>query len=85
MEYVVIIDKRGRIVLPSAVRKRLNLKEEAKMLVKLREDGVVELAPLDKIKKNLEKTFEAKFREWREEDHEASKLLHKLVKNSGNS
>ncbi len=85
MEYVVVIDERGRIVLPSAVRKRLNIRGKGKVVVRLRSDGVIELIPLSKLRREVEEVFEEKFREWREEDHEASRLLREMVMRVGDS
>ncbi len=77
--YVVSIDKRGRILLPSEVRKRIGVKERSKLALRVRDDGVVELISLDKLRDEVAKVFEEKFKGWREEDHEASKLLSEIV------
>ncbi len=80
MEVVVIVDKRGRVLIPSEVRKRLGIKGRSRMLLRVRDDGVIELIPLDELYREVSEIFERRFREWREEDHEASKLLRVLVK-----
>ena len=78
MEYVVIIDKRGRIVIPAEVRKRLGLRGGQRVLLKVKGD-VVELLVIDRIYEDLATVFEERFRGWREEDHEASKLLGRMT------
>lgn len=83
MQYVVIMDKRGRIVLPREVRRRLNIEDEGKILVRLRSDGRVELLSLNAVKSRLERVFDEKFRDWREEDHEASKEAMEIVSKDG--
>jgi len=74
MEYVVSIDERGRIVLPAEVRRRLGLKGKRKVLIRVRDDDVVELIVMDKIYNDIVRVFEEKFKNWREEDHEASTI-----------
>ncbi len=80
MEYVVSIDERGRIVLPAEVRRRLGLKGKRKVLIRVRNNGVVELIVMNKIYNDIARVFEEKFKNWREEDHEASKLLMRAKK-----
>jgi len=84
MEYVVTLDERGRIVLPVEVRRRLGIKGRRKVLLRVREDNVVELTILNKLYDSVVEVFEDKFKNWREEDHEASKLLLEIM-DHGNS
>jgi len=80
MEYVVSIDERGRVLIPGEVRRRVGLKGRSRVLVRVREDGVIELIPLEKLFSEASKIFEEKFRGWREEEHEASRILEDLVR-----
>ncbi len=80
MEYVVTINERGRIVLPSEVRRLLGIKGKSKVIIKVRSNGIIELIPFNKIYNEVARVFEEKFQGRKEEDHEASKLLFKLVK-----
>ncbi|RLG84822.1 MAG: AbrB family transcriptional regulator [Thermoprotei archaeon] len=80
MEYVVSIDERGRVLIPGEVRRRVGLKGRSRVLVRVREDGVIELVPLEKLFSEVSKIFEEKFRGWREEEHEASRILEDLVR-----
>ena len=82
--HVVRLDQRGRLVLPRDVREALGLNEGSRLLVKLREDGVIELIPLDSLYERVSSIFRRKLRNWREEDHEASRLLEELVVRRGN-
>ncbi len=82
--HVVRLDQRGRLVLPRDVREALGLNEGARLLVKLREDGVIELIPLDNLYERVSSIFRRKLRNWHEEDHEASRLLEELVVRRGN-
>ncbi len=43
------------------------------------DEHVVKLVSMDKIYDDIVRVFEEKFRNWREEDHEASKLIMKAV------
>ncbi len=83
MEYVVIVDDRGRIVLPVEVRRKLGIRGKRKVLLRVRDDNIIEIIVLDKLYNDVVKVFEEKFKNWREEDHEASKLLARLT-DSGN-
>jgi len=80
MEYVVTINERGRIVLPSEVRRLLGIKGKSKVIIKVRSNGIIELIPFNKIYNEVARVFEEKFQGRKEEDQEASKLLFKLVK-----
>lgn len=81
---MVVIDERGRIVLPKEVRRRLGISDKHRILVRVRDDNVIELHILDKLYESVTRTFEEKFRDWKEEEHEASKLLSKMMKNGDN-
>jgi len=80
MEFVVAIDERGRILIPGKIRKILGVKGKDRFLLRVRDDGVIELIPLGKMYSVVSKIFENKFKGWREESHEASKILKELVK-----
>ena len=82
--HIVQLDQRGRLVLPRDVREALGLNEGSRLLVKLREDGVIELIPLDNLYERVSSIFRRKLRDWSEEDHEASRLLEELVVRRGN-
>ncbi|RLE67562.1 MAG: AbrB family transcriptional regulator [Thermoprotei archaeon] len=84
MEYVVTLDERGRIVLPVEVRRRLGVKGKRKILLRVREDDVIELTILNKLYDSVVKAFEDKFKDWKEESHEASKLLSEIVSHGDN-
>jgi len=75
MEVVVAVDERGRVLIPGEVRRRLGIRGKSKLLLRVRNDGVIELVPLDKLYKEVSRIFEDKFRDWREESHDASRIL----------
>ncbi|MEB2793158.1 MAG: AbrB/MazE/SpoVT family DNA-binding domain-containing protein [Caldisphaeraceae archaeon] len=54
---IVVIDKKGRIVIPSRVRKKLNLKDEDRLLVLDVKDDILVLKKIDaeKILKDIAK------------------------------
>jgi len=79
MEYVVIVDERGRLVLPVEVRRKLGIKGRRRLLLRVKGDSVVELVVLDRLYGDVVRVFEERFRGWREEDHEASKLLLRMM------
>ena len=80
MEIVVTVDDRGRILIPREVRRRLGIRGKSRILLRVRVDGVIELIPIDKLFREVTGIFEKRFRGWREEDHEATRLLKSLVK-----
>ena len=79
MEKVVFIDNRGRLVIPREIRRFMGIEKGCKVIVRVRNEDVIEVVILDKLRNKLAKIFNDKFRGWREEDHEASKFLSKLV------
>jgi len=48
-------------------------------LLRVREDNVIEVIILNKLYHNVVKVFEDKFKNWKEENHEASKPLMEIV------
>ena len=80
MEIVVTTDRRGRILIPKKVRGKLGISGKSMFLLRIREDDVIELIPLNKLYKDVSEIFENKFKGWKEEDHEASKILSGLIK-----
>ena len=83
MSYVVVVDDRGRILLPADVRKRLRLKRGSKLVLRVLEDDRLEAVPLEKELEKVADAFRRKFAGWREEDHEATAALLKMVSGSG--
>lgn len=79
MGYVVSVDNRGRILLPLEVRRKLGLRKGSTLILRVTEDGRLEAVPLERELREIAEIFEVKFGGWREEDHEASKLLIKMV------
>jgi len=83
MSYVVVVDDRGRILLPADVRKRLGLKRGSKLVLRVLEDDRLEAVPLEKELEKVAEAFRRKFAGWREEDHEATAALLEMVSGSG--
>jgi len=80
VERVVILDKRGRVLIPVEVRRKLGIRGRSKLLLRVRDDGVIELIPLNKLYADVSRLFEVKFRGWCEESHEASRILEELMR-----
>jgi len=79
LEYVSIVDDRGRIVVPAEVRRRAGLRAGSRVVVRVKSGGVVEIIPLDRLLEEVAAIFEEKLKSWREEEHEASRFLEELV------
>jgi len=75
MEFVTAVDSRGRISIPRQAREAMGLKSGDLVLIKIRGDGVAELIPLHRAFEDVFRAFNEKLRDWREEDHEASRVL----------
>jgi len=80
MYYVIQIDNRGRIIIPWEIRRKVGIKPRDKIIIRLRADNIIELIPFNKLYKEVSEVFKDKFKDWREEDHEATKLLMKMVR-----
>ena len=80
MEFLVSIDRRGRLLIPVDVRRRLGIRDGSRVLLRVRDDGVLEVVPFDKLLREVSEVFDSKFRDWREEDHEAGKKLEDMVR-----
>lgn len=61
---MAILDKRGRIVIPAEARKRVDLKAGGRVVIRVRDDGVVEVVPLDKFFEEVSRVFEEKLKDW---------------------
>jgi len=74
---VVKVDKKGRITLSRKIREKVGIDDEA--LIEVKHDSI-EIKPL---KKNLKKAMEIaerKLKSWKEENHEAEKLLEEIIR-----
>ncbi|AEM39618.1 transcriptional regulator, AbrB family [Pyrolobus fumarii 1A] len=80
MQRVVRLDSRGRILLPREVREALGLREGSKIAIRVRSDNVIELVPLDKLYERVSRVFREKMRDWREEEHEATRVLEAVTR-----
>lgn len=77
---VVSIDEKGRLVLPKEARSRAGIRTPGKLLVTI-EPGAVKLIPIELIKENVRKIAREKLKDWKEDEHEATKLIKSLISN----
>jgi len=49
MEIVTKIDNRGRILIPRNIRKKMGIKGEMKVLLRLKENNVIEVVPIGEL------------------------------------
>jgi len=75
MKMVVKIDKKGRITLPKKIRGKVGIDDEA--LIEVKRDSI-EIKPVDSALKKAMEIAEHKLKGWKEEEHEAEKLLERL-------
>jgi len=62
------------------VRRKLGIRGRSKLLLRVKDDGIIELIPLNKLYTEVSRVFKVKFRGWREESHEASRILEELMR-----
>jgi len=80
---IVVIDGKGRIVIPVRIRESVGLKPGDKVIVRARGDGVIEVISLENLKKEVYEIARKKFANWREEDHEATRFLEEMFNEKG--
>ncbi len=78
---IVVIDKKGRIVIPSRVRKKLNLKDEDRLLVLDIKDDILVLKKIDaeKILKDIAKAGLDLEELTREVEEEANRIAKEKI------
>ncbi len=67
------------------MRETIGLGEGSRLLVRLRSDGIIELIPIERLYEKVSAIFQRRLKDWREEDHEASRLIKELVTGRGDS
>jgi bifunctional DNA-binding transcriptional regulator/antitoxin component of YhaV-PrlF toxin-antitoxin module len=82
---VVTVDGKSRIALPIKTRRVVRIKPGDKVVIRVKIDGVIELIPLKILEEKVHRVAEKKLSDWREEKHEASRLIEEMVgkKNGG--
>ena len=83
VNYVVTVDDRGRILLPADVRRKLGLRKGSKLILRVAEDGRLEVVPLERELERVAEVFRRKFAGWREENREATAALLEMVGGGG--
>ena len=64
--------------MPRSVGDEAGIKSSSRVIVRVCE-GRIELIPFDTLKEEVVRVTSRAFRGWREEEHEASKLLREIV------
>lgn len=67
------------MLLPKETRESAKLRTPGKLLAQVKAEGRVELISVDSEMSGARQVAERKLANWREEDHEASKLAHRLA------
>lgn len=80
MSETVMIDKKGRLVLPKKVREEARIKANTRLVAKALGPGSVELYDPEVVLARAREIGAKKLAGWKEEDHEASAYLLKLVR-----
>ncbi len=80
---MVVVDDRGRMLLPADLRRRLGLRRGHRLVLRVAEDGRLELLPLERELERVSEVFRRRFAGWREEDHEATAALLGAVGGGG--
>ncbi len=80
MSATVTVDKKGRLVLPKTVREEARINVNSRLVARAKGEGRVELFDPDLLMKKAQEFGSGKLAGWKEEDHEATELLSKLVR-----
>ncbi len=67
------------MVLPVEARRRLGIRKGSRVPLKVTSDNPAGTIVLDKLYEEVSKIFDEKFKDWKEEDHEASKMLEIIL------
>ncbi len=80
MNETVLVDSKGRLVLPKAVRAEARIEVNHELVVKVAGVGRVELLDPSVLMARAQEIGTRKLAGWKELDHEATGYLHKSVK-----
>lgn len=79
MSATVTLDKKGRLVLPKKVREKARIGLNRRLFARVAGEGHIELIDPDLLLRKAQEVGAKKLAGWREEDHEATELLTKLL------
>ncbi|MEM0118670.1 MAG: AbrB/MazE/SpoVT family DNA-binding domain-containing protein [Conexivisphaerales archaeon] len=80
MSEIVTVDAKGRLVLPKKVREVAGIREGAKLLMRVKGVGIVELSDIEALRARAREIGAKKLEGWKEESHEATAYLARSVK-----
>ncbi len=80
MSGTVVVDSKGRVVLPKKIREQADITVNTRLVARVKGKGKIELINPDILMLKAQEIGAKKLAGWREEDHEATKLLTKLVR-----
>lgn len=80
MSGTVVVDSKGRVVLPKKIREQADITVNTRLVARVKGKGKIELINPDILMLKAQEIGAKKLADWREEDHEATKLLTKLVR-----
>lgn len=84
MDAKVAIDKKGRLVLPKKVREEARIGLNARLVVRAIDEGRIELFDPELLLKKAQEIGARKLAGWREEEHEAARLIVALMEKHRN-
>jgi AbrB family looped-hinge helix DNA binding protein len=84
MDAKVAIDKKGRLVLPKKVREEARICLNARLVVRAIDEGRIELFDPELLLKKAQEIGARKLAGWREEEHEAARLIAALMEKHRN-
>lgn len=79
MTELVALDEKGRLVLPKKIRSLIRVTTPGWLIIHA-DERKVELIPVDPEMKASKEVAKRKLSDWREQEHEASRLAFGLVK-----
>ncbi len=84
MAETVKLDKKGRLVVPKKIREETRIRIDTTLIARAKGEGQIELIDPSILLKKARAIGGKKLAGWREDVHEATKLLAKLAKERHN-
>ena len=79
MSETVTLDEKGRLVLPKKIREQAGITANKTLVVRASGIGLVELSDPDLLASKAREIGSKKLKGWKEEDHEASSYLTRMM------
>ena len=76
----VIVDEKGRVLLPKNARLKAGIGPKSKLVIEVKGRGIIELLDYDELSRKVQDVAMKKLTGWKEIEHREDKLLSRLSK-----